>query len=155
MPKIHPPHLKIYSDATLTQGAWVIHHGTSLNFPIPSRFRNSSFETEFCAAYRAIKDNGTDGMRISLYCDHKGLCWILNHRALRRPRRYPQISASLTELSSWMDSKNISLSVRWIPSEDNPADGPSRSALVQQDPGFLAEDIDSSILSLSKHVRDT
>lgn len=141
MPKKILPHLKVYSDATLTQGAWVIHRGTVLNFPIPRSFRYSSFETEFYAAYRAIMDNGTDDMRISLHCDHKGLCCILNSGALRRPQRYPHVNDFLTKLLSWMDSKNISLSVRWIPSESNPADGPSRSALMRQDPELSAEDI--------------
>lgn len=123
-----PKHSNIYSDATLTQGAWVNDRGTSINFPVPKNFRHSSFEAESYAAYRAIRDNETKNTRLDLHCDHQGLCSVLNSHAVRHSQRYPQVGALLTRLFSRLDSKKISLSVTLIPSESNPADKPSRSA---------------------------
>lgn len=120
----------LYSDATTTQGAWVNHKGTSMNFMLPNRFQYDMFHAESYAAYRAIVDNGQNNEHINLRCDHRGVCLMLNDRAARHPLRYPHVSALLTKLLSWMASKNISISVSWIPSESNPADEPSRSALM-------------------------
>lgn len=118
----------LYSDATRTQGAWVNQEGTSMSFSLPNRFQCDMFHAESYAAYRAIVDNGENNEHIHLRCDNTSVCLMLNERATRNPRRYPRVSALLTQLLSWMNSKNISISVTWIPSECNPADGPSRSA---------------------------
>ncbi|KAF9317101.1 hypothetical protein BG006_003427, partial [Podila minutissima] len=48
---------KIYSDATLMQGAWVDQNGASKNFLLLEEFQFDMFKVEFYAAYRAIVDN--------------------------------------------------------------------------------------------------
>lgn len=123
--------ISLFSDATLTQGAWVNHYGTSRNFSLPTSFQNDMFYAEFYAAYRAIMDNGQEYMHIQLHCDHRGVCLMLNNRAAAHPWRYQHVNALLLELLSWLKSNNILLTVYWIPSNSNPADGPSRSALMQ------------------------
>lgn len=123
-------HKLYYSDATLTQGAWVNHKGNIMNFPLPHRFQLDMFHAEFYAAYRAIVDNGGNNEHVDLYCDNKGVCSMLNNRAAKHPLQYPRVSALLTKLLSWMQSQNITVSVLWIPSESNLADKPSRSALM-------------------------
>lgn len=127
--KKNPNQFNIYSDATLKQGAWVNGEGTSITFPVPRKFRHSSFETESYAAFRAIKDNATTNTRLSLHCDHQGLCSILKEHVVRHPQRYPKVGILLTGLFSWLDSQKISLSVSWIQSKSNPADKLSRSKL--------------------------
>jgi hypothetical protein len=119
---------EIYSDATLTQGAWVNDQGTSMHFILPDRFQGDMFHAETYAAYRAIVDNGRNDDHIDLRCDNKGVCLMLNSRTAKHPMRYPHVSGLLTRLLSWMKSRRISLVVSWIPSECNLADGPSRSA---------------------------
>ncbi|KAF9343007.1 hypothetical protein BGX26_006432, partial [Mortierella sp. AD094] len=128
----NPKQSTIYSDATLTQGAWVSDRGTSKNFPVPKNFRHSSFASEAYAANRAIRDNETKNTRLNLRCDHQGLCSVLNNHVVRHPQKYPQVDTLLTGLFSRLDSKKISLSATWIPSESNLADKPSRSVLKQQ-----------------------
>jgi hypothetical protein len=106
----------LYSDATLTQGAWV------------------DDDRGIC-----IMDNGQNNEHIDLHCDHRGVCLMLNDHAARHPLRYQRVSDLLTKLLAWMESKHISLSVQWIPSEYNPADAPSRSALMEN-PSALSTD---------------
>lgn len=131
----------LYSDATLTQGAWVDRKGTSMNFPLPREFQCDTFHAEFYAACRAIVDNGQKNRHIDLCCDHRGVCLMLNNHAARHPSKYPHVSSLLTILLSWTESKHMSISVRWIPSESNPADEPSRSPLM--DNQSLPADINS------------
>ncbi|OAQ25462.1 hypothetical protein K457DRAFT_129008 [Linnemannia elongata AG-77] len=92
------------------------------------------FHAEFYAAYRAIVDNGENNEHIDLRCDNMGVCLMLFQHTARRPPRYPHVSELLTTLLSWMESKNISMTVSWIPSKFNPADKPSRSALKKKQP---------------------
>lgn len=123
---------KLFSDATLTQGAWVNHNGISKNFPLPPSFEHDMFSAEFYAAYRAIMDNiKYQNMIVHLYCDNTGVCAMLNNRSARRPHRYPAVNNHLVELVKWLERNKISLSVLWIPSKSNPADQPSRSGLIQ------------------------
>lgn len=124
---------KLYSDATLSQGAWVNHYGASMNFPQPLQFQYGIFTAEFYAAYRAIMDNMKyQGMIVHLYCDNTGVCSMLNQRHALYPDRYPAVNNLLLELMRWLSANSISLSVIWNQSKLNPADKPSRSALKRQ-----------------------
>ena len=124
---------KLFSDATLTQGAWVNHNGVSKNFPLPPKFKHGMFAAEFYAAYRAILDNiKYKNMNVHLYCDNTSVCEMLNNRSARHPNKYPEVNSHLVELMKWLETNKVSLSVWWIRSKSNPADKPSRSELMQQ-----------------------
>jgi hypothetical protein len=124
---LRPQPYNLYSDATLRRGGWVNHSGASSSFSVASGFQGNIFLAEFYAAYRAIKDNGERYMHISLHCDNMSLCMVLNSHGVRHPGRHPLLFLIfLDELFAWIHLNHIKLTVSWIPSECNPADGPSR-----------------------------
>jgi len=113
----------IFTDATPTQGAWVNHHGSTCAFPVPRDFQNSSFESEFYSAYVGILENAAPGKSVHLHCDNQDVCSVLE----KGKTRNASVKRMNRDLQSWLATNNISLTVSWVPSKQNPADRPSRS----------------------------
>ncbi|KAF9172807.1 hypothetical protein BGX21_008495 [Mortierella sp. AD011] len=121
------PSQKLFTDATLTQGAWINDDGVTSVFSVPAEYQHSSFESEYYSVHRAILENGMPNMQINLHCDHRGLCDTLKRRAMRHPVKHARLNVLFEALMSFMESNNIQLKVSWIPSKLNPADELSRS----------------------------
>ena len=66
--------------------------------------------------------------RVSALGDHLGTILSI---ARMRARKYKDI-CTLRKIAAYCLSNNISLNVRWIPSEFNPADAPSRNMDIPQ-----------------------
>lgn len=114
----------IYTDATLTQGAY-ISNNVPVNFPLPFKYRESSFTAEFYAAMVAINNN-LRHKHIHLYCDNIGVCFVLK----KGTTNHSMISAILPSFWRRLEQAQVKISITWIPSEENPADYFSRSALL-------------------------
>lgn len=114
---------RIYTDATLKQGAYI--DDRPHNFLIPYKYQSSSFTSEFYAAAQALKYN-KHHHHIRLYCDNLGVCYSLK----KGSSHHTLIGKQLVRLWKILEHNNVKLSIVWIPSEHNPADYYSRSALL-------------------------
>lgn len=113
----------MYTDSTLTQGAWVTPspHREAI-FDVPYEYQHSSFEAEFYTAQLALRQVARPGMHVHLWCDNLGTCFAIKKGSCNH-RRVQQV---LYKLLVWLETNRIKVTPIWVPSELNPADEPSR-----------------------------
>lgn len=116
----------IYTDATLLKGAYIAGNKPS-NFLIPPDYSHSSYEAEFFAVMTAINNN-LHHHHIRIFCDNLGVCYTLK----KGTSNHVMINSILPRFWNRVESRQVKISVVWIPSEQNPADYYSRSALLSR-----------------------
>lgn len=138
----HP--IDIFTDATLQQGAYIVHLPTLphtsdefakvANFKVPQQYQTSSFASEFFTAMTAINNN-LHIKHIRLWCDNLGVCYVLK----KGTTNHALVSTILPRFWKQLESREIKLSIFYIPSEINPADYWSRSTLLSHRYGKSAK----------------
>jgi len=123
----------MYTDSTLTKGAWVTPSPfREAIFDIPSEFQRSSFTAEFYAVQLALRNVAKPGMHVHLWCDNIGVCYTMKKGSCHHKR----VQIVLYKLLLWMEANRIKVTPIWVPSEMNPADEPSRRPAGLRPNGF-------------------
>lgn len=117
---------RIYTDATLHQGAYILPTGRQIIFPIPDEYSTSSFRAEFYTSYVAIMASISRRRCIKLWTDNQGSRFAL----AKGTSHVPSVHRLLYRLHDKLEKNDCRLIVDWIPSEENPADAPSRMTRI-------------------------
>jgi hypothetical protein len=129
----HPPAspILIYVDASSTWGIGFVMNNRWLAWPLKSGWENDNRKigwAEFVAlelAMLCLVSSVAKGATFTIHSDNKGVIGTFNSSYSRNPEQnivLRRILCTLYDNDMWLDLK-------WIASEENPADGPSRGML--------------------------